>query len=471
MSKDVDNATTFEYNITKEGGIIDPPVGCKDNECKNPVTNQCRPIGSDEIVDANGFCKKKDEPPPDPTGIICPDNYELNPSLGHCIPLIEPSLKPKCPDGYTWSESKKICEKDGTTPDNPVAKLEVPTKVEPKQVDVIADASASIADDVQITETTSEGITLVDAGKWKKKFNVPDKNNFSIGIQAIAKKGSKTSVTQKSIQVSTSGPLPCLQNECKDPVTNQCRPIGANEEKDVNGFCKTKTPDPTGEIDEHGIKWLVAKVSSKKTIVPMSRDEATDDRWSGNVTGLRNGFEAVFIGKSIGTNSSSHFAMKQFSGNHSGSGSEKNAWYDTGLRVDGEVQLQTEYPHPNNHDFSLPDANWFIKKISKGLEGNWIGLKWCVVTMKPNGTRQDGIRLRMWVDEDPLDANNKPKNNWKLVYDFIDTGQVIPADKQLVDEQDCEVRRSDTNSHEIYGDGKVYEAKKGAPGLHVRPVP
>jgi hypothetical protein len=214
----------------------------------------------------------------------------------------------------------------------------------------------------------------------------------------------------------------------------------------------TPTPDNTGVLDQMGIKWIVAK--GKQSMIEQTRDEATDDRWSGNVTGLRNGFEATMIAKGTGTSGDAHFAMKQFSGNHSGSGTEKNAWYDTGLRQDGSVQLQTEYPHPKNHDFTLPDANWFIKKISKGLEGNMIGLKWCVMCVKPNGTRKDGIRLRMWVDEDPIDpATKKPRNNWKLVYDAIDTGQIIPADKQLVDEQDCEVRRSDTKSHEVFGGG------------------
>jgi hypothetical protein len=217
----------------------------------------------------------------------------------------------------------------------------------------------------------------------------------------------------------------------------------------------SKSISSGGDIDSNGLQWLVAK--GAQTVIKQSRDEATDDRWSGNVKGLRNGFEATFIGKSIGTSGDAHFAMKQFSGNHSGSGTEKNAWYDTGLRQDGTVQLQTEYPHPNNHTFTLPSSNFFIKKISKGLEGNWIGLKWSCMCVKPNGTRQDGIRCRMWVDEDPLGTDGKPKNNWKLVYDFIDTGQVIPADKQLVDEQDCEVRRSDTKSHEVF-----------AGGLHVR---
>jgi predicted phosphodiesterase len=95
-------------------------------------------------------------------------------------------------------------------PEDPIAQLVLPTSAQPKQTDVIADASASVADDVQITETTSENIQLVDAGKWKKKFNIPDKNNFSIGIKAVAQKGTKQSVITKNIQVSggTNPPPP-----------------------------------------------------------------------------------------------------------------------------------------------------------------------------------------------------------------------------------------------------------------------
>lgn len=218
----------------------------------------------------------------------------------------------------------------------------------------------------------------------------------------------------------------------------------------------TPIPPPTqgqGETDQMGIKWLVAK--GAQTMIKQTREKPDDHRWSGNVKGLRNGFEATMIAHSDIVSSDGHFAMKQFSGNHSGSGTEKNAWYDTGIRVNGDVQLQTEFPHPKNHKFTLPDNQLFIKNVGKGLNDGPIGLKWCVVCVKPNGTRKDGIRCRMWVDTDPLDtATGKPKNNWKLVYDFVDTGQIIPADKQLVDEQDCEIRRSGHKGHKlIYGGG------------------
>lgn len=234
------------------------------------------------------------------------------------------------------------------------------------------------------------------------------------------------------------------------------------------------TPPPNGdETDSYGLKWMVAK--GQQSIIEMSRDEADDDRWSGNVTGLAEGFEATFIGKSIGTSSGSHFAMKMFGGNHSKGDWKNQRWYDLGIRSDGTIQLQWEGPHPDNHDFTLPDTKQFIKKLSKELEGNWIGLKWSTLKLSgENGSPSNGgVRVRMWVDEDPIDvATGKPKNNWKLACDFVDGVDATVIDPQSFsapDEQDCEVRRSNTEQHDVFGDGKIYnDAQDGTPALHVR---
>lgn len=299
------------------------------------------------------------------------------------------------------------------------AVLELPSTAEPKQQGVIADASQSIADEVLITETTSEGIQLEDIGNFRRRFNIPDKNNFSIGIKAEAKKNVNgnisQSVVQKSIQVAGGG---------------------------TGG----------GEKDKFGIEWLIGK--GDQFLIKQSRDETTDDRWSGNVTGLRNGFEATMYAKGTGLKvNDAHFAMKQFSGNHSGSGTSKNAWYDTGFRDTGKLQLQYEQPHPNNHNFSLPDSQCFIRDLGFKLEGRWLGLKWSCICLKPNGSPENGgVRCRMWVDRSGLSPDGKPQNKWELVYDFVDTGQVIKGHTPP-DEQDCEVRRSDTKEHEVYGGG------------------
>lgn len=223
---------------------------------------------------------------------------------------------------------------------------------------------------------------------------------------------------------------------------------------------------PAGKIDEIGIEWLVASGEIAK--IEMSRNDPTDDRWSGNVSGIADGFEATMIAKSIDIErDEGHFNMKHGGGNHKGEGSQNWRWYDTGLRDNGDVQLQREEPHNDNFDFNLPESKQFIKNIGKDLEGNWIGLKWCLQNLKKGGSISDGgIRCRMWVDKDSLDQNNKPKNNWDLVYDFVD-GENDGDEKvmkkrnyKMPDTMDMEVRRSDTKKHEIYSEGRIVKITK-----------
>lgn len=335
--------------------------------------------------------------------------------------------------GLTKSDTVKVkvIQKDIS---QPVLNVTSPSTVEVLKTGVI-DASTSVADTVTIVETTGTSATLTETSKWK--WNIIPKDavsNYQLGLKLEAKRGSAVSSKQISIQV-------------------------------------TKPDTSDGEIDQYGIKWLAAK--GQQSLITMSRDEATDDRWSGNVDGLQNGFEATFIGKSIGTNSSSHFAMKQGGSNHSKGDWQNERWLDTGLRYNGEVQLQYEGPHPSNHDFTLPATKQFIKNIGKGLEGNWIGLKWCQQILKPGGSPANGgVRWRMWVDKNAINASGKPNNNWELVYDFIDgvDAQVIqPQTFVTKGTMDCEVRRSDTNTHDVFGDGKVYQdAQDGTPALHIR---
>lgn len=283
-------------------------------------------------------------------------------------------------------------------------------------------------------------------------------------------------------------PLECPTGYHLDPSTNQCIPdyipppivcpTGYHVDPETQYCVLDSQPPPggdEGQLDSYGIMWLVAR--GEQFVVDQSRHQVEgdtiDDRWSGNITGLRNGMEATFIGKSIGVASDGHFAMKHGGGNHSTGDWENQRWYDTGLRENGDVQLQWE-AHPSNHDFTLPDSKQFIDNAGKGLDGNWIGLKWVVQTVTPNGSPDNGgVRCRMWIDNDAIDpSTNKPRNNWQLAYDFIDgvDAEVIdPQDYEMPDEWDCEVRRSDTDRHDVFGLGTIIlDSQEGDPGLHVR---
>jgi predicted phosphodiesterase len=216
---------------------------------------------------------------------------------------------------------------------------------------------------------------------------------------------------------------------------------------------------PTGGVlDSRGIRWYMA--TGQQGTIAQTRNEATDDRWSGNVSGVSQyGYEVTMIMQNFsGVSSSGHWALKHWGPNHSGDcgfteGGDCCCWYDTGIRSNGDVQLETERPHPSNHDFSLPSSQKFINNIGKGMNGNSIGQKWLVHPVNPGGTADSGgIHLMLWVDTDPIGTDGKPRNNWRLVYNFIDTGQVL-GDYESPDEHDIESRNSDTNNRTVFGGG------------------
>jgi calcineurin-like phosphoesterase family protein len=405
--KDKTGNVLFEYNISQAGGTGPPPdpdPDCPPGQHKDangncvPDVITCPPGQHLE----NGICvddtTNPPPPPPDPepTGIICPEGYTLDKSLGHCIPKPETFVGPKCPTGYRWNFVTKICDKIGTT--EPPPDPECP----PGQH---KNANGDCVPDV---------ITCPAGQHWDGTKCVPD--------------------------VITCPPGQHLENGICVPDT-------------------TNPPDPgEGEVDANGVIWFLPEVKGKQTIVvPQSRDEADDDRWSQNVEGCEQGFEQTMIAKSIGIASDGHFASKLGGSNHSKGDWAKERWMDLGVRSDGTVQLQWEGPHPSNHDFDLPDTKLFLTNIGKPLEGNWIGLKWAQNILKPGGTPADGgVRWRMWVNTD-IATDGKPDNTkWKLVLDFIDGVDVKviqPQTFRMTGTMDVEVRRSGTKSHEVYAGG------------------
>jgi hypothetical protein len=96
-----------------------------------------------------------------------------------------------------------------------------------------------------------------------------------------------------------------------------------------------------------------------------------------------------------------------------------------------------------------------MSNIGKGMDGNSIGLKWLVYPLQAGGNVDvGGMKLKMWVDTDPLNAQNRPNNNWTLVYDITDNPtRDILADYDAPDEQEIELRVSDTDTADFYGGG------------------
>lgn len=215
------------------------------------------------------------------------------------------------------------------------------------------------------------------------------------------------------------------------------------------------------QIDSRGIQWLLA--TGEQTVQPQTRTDANDFRWSRNYENALCGFEVTGIGTFTGVASGGHYALKHWGPNHSAPcGYEESGecccWYDTGIRADGTVQLQTERPHPSNHDFTLSfnasTGPLYKQNIGQAMDGNDIGLKWIFYPILQNGNADNGgMRLKMYSCINAL-SGGLPTNAWQLCYDFIDnTTMDILTNYDVPEEQEIEVRNSDTNDTEFYGGG------------------
>ena len=212
---------------------------------------------------------------------------------------------------------------------------------------------------------------------------------------------------------------------------------------------------PGGIIDSNGIKWLEA--TGQQGVIPKSREQTDDRRWSGNVSNVsQKGYEVTAILTAQGVASDGHFALKHWGPNHSGDcGYEEDGecccWYDVGVRANGDVQTQIERPHPHNEDWPCPTC--LVTNIGVSLNNNTVGLKWIIYPLIDGGSADNGgIKMKFYYDEDPLGADGRPRNNWKLVYDITDTGQIL-GDYEAPSEHDIEVRNSDTDSGTMYAGG------------------
>ena len=153
--------------------------------------------------------------------------------------------------------------------------------------------------------------------------------------------------------------------------------------------------------------------------------------------------------------SGGHFACKLWGPNHSGScghteGGDCCCWYDLGVRQNGDIQQQTERPHPNNHTFNKGKV---LQNIGRGLGGQTTGLKWLVYPLIPGGSADNGgIKIKMWVDTSGL-SNGRPQNQWRLAMDLVDNGDILGDYDNPNFEHDLEVRNSDSSGQSTYAGG------------------
>ena len=221
-------------------------------------------------------------------------------------------------------------------------------------------------------------------------------------------------------------------------------------------------PDPGGGgggagggiIDSNGIKWMES--SGQQGVIAQTRNQATDDRWSGNVDDVNQyGYQAVIYLTIPNISSDGHIGLKHWGPNHSGScghseGGDCCCWYDCGLRENGDVYQEIERPHPNNDGWNKGKV---LQNIGRGLGGQTTGVQWLVYPKNVGGDADNGgIRLKMWVDTAPF-VNGKPANQWRLAYDTTDTGDILGDYPNPDYEHDIECRNSDSSGQTTYAGG------------------
>jgi hypothetical protein len=289
--------------------------------------------------------------------------------------------------------------------------------------------------------TTFVGIGILGYFTWQvilPKVSQLVQNMPQIAPPQSASAAAPTAPPSVVLDEPTSTPPP--------PPSSSSRTPPSTNTATGPGSSTTPTATGGGVTDAKGIRWLYA--DGDITTIAQSRTEKDDHRWSGNVSGLgKLGMEATMIVDFTGASvkSDGHFAMKHGGPNHSGSGSSGGKWYDTGIRQNGAIQVQTEHPHPTNHTYSCSDVGGCsVSNIGKGMKGSIIGLKW---VLQPSGS---GNLIGLYYDASAL-TGGKPTNAWKKVFQIVDT-KLLPGWKPP-DTQDCEIRISDTDGEKAYGGG------------------
>lgn len=112
-------------------------------------------------------------------------------------------------------------------------------------------------------------------------------------------------------------------------------------------------------------------------------------------------------------------------------------WWDSGVHNDDQLPyLERERSHNDNCGRKL-----FPKINTKLDSGKPIGFRWHI------SREGSGIRLMMWLDTAGVSGGNK----WQLIYNVLDTGQIMPREyySKIPNEQNVEIRISDVASGNI----------------------
>lgn len=170
------------------------------------------------------------------------------------------------------------------------------------------------------------------------------------------------------------------------------------------------------DTDEFGIR-LLHKTTGNKVDMEKGPSHLSGERYEVN-----HKFENyMMIGYLKTGKGQTHIKMKTDGPNHGGCTSlPKCCWLEPGLDLENcKALLGTEFPHPKHHDERpAPSA----KTLNISLKEKWIGFSVSAYSIQEGS--QKWRTIEMWVDPDPFDSNDKPKNNWQEILHETDKGQI-----------------------------------------------
>jgi hypothetical protein len=211
------------------------------------------------------------------------------------------------------------------------------------------------------------------------------------------------------------------QEECKNSGT-QDEPTTWNyiNEKCTRGFRSTGSTTRDGVIVPYKIKgeW-------KYNVSKDPRDGGA--RYNMPAAGT----SVVMVGYFTMNGGSDDVSAKLLGGEHSDD-EYRGTCYDLGIKTNtGKPRLRCECPHPEMSD----DLDGIVNQRGLDFMNKWVGMM-AVAIQEP-----DGVRLRYYQDQGNNDES--PANQWKLLYEYFDTGQHKPGDDDF-DESKFPLRNLNT---------------------------
>lgn len=236
--------------------------------------------------------------------------------------------------------------------------------------------------------------------------------------------------------------LPQQEEQPQDEGGQQEQITDPPATKSTNTIPTPTMPPSSGEVDsQYKIKWFHARGPIR--VVKQSRNEAADKRWSQTFDGLANGYEATVYATIRGVSVGNHIGFKFGGPNHTppcspGPKGGCGSWYDAGIRKN-KAYLQVEVVHHTNED--RPCSTCFPVNLVDGTYG-------VKIAIYPD---QGGNHIKLWIDT----SGRVAANQWKVAFDIIDKGQILPAGYKPPDRQEIEMRISDTVSVTCHGGGVI----------------